>query len=285
MNTGLLNRGLYLLAVLLFAAGSVSAGSVDISPYFTKSAQTQSKKSLELRARYFEEALLQEIENFDGYSLTAEVLWPLSTRSQLRVILPFWTEGDADHIDGWKADVEGYGGTFEFPALVYERQFLDSSAENAWNAAYSVGFGWVVEPLDIYKNGDILSDRYNHKGFKNIFGVLADRKVFNGDWKLINNVELELFWQTDDLNPSDEGNSFTFLNIDTALQKHNPGYWVNPAVELLYTESFSDYRNLSLAPELLFSFGDDWNAKLAAPYRLAGDGEQFSVGLSLLKRF
>ncbi|MDH3872462.1 MAG: hypothetical protein OEU44_09615 [Gammaproteobacteria bacterium] len=275
----------YFLSSLLFATQAGAAGSADISPFFTHSAQTQSQVSVELRTRYFEEALLQEIENFDGYSVSAEMVWPLGSQSQLRVILPFWTEGDADYrVVPAEFDLEGYGGAFEFPSLIYERQFLHAENMSDWNASYSLGFGWVIESLDVYI-GDVLTDRYNHKGFKNIFGVLADRKVFNGDWKLINNVELELFWQTDDLNPSDDGNSFTFLNVDTALQRHNPGYWVNPAVELLYTESFSDYRNLSLAPELLFSFGDDWNAKLAAPYRLAGDGEQFSVGLSLLKRF
>lgn len=281
----------YFLSSLLFATQAGAAGSADISPFFTHSAQTQSQVSVELRTRYFEEALLQEIENFDGYSVSAEMVWPFGPRSQIRVILPFYTEGDADSRRGRSYfDIEGYGGTFEFPSLVYERQFLQAVGANEWNAAFSVGFGWIIEPLKVYVSDrvtgrDILTDRYNHKGFKNIFGVMADRKVFDGAWKLMGNLELELFWQTDDLNPNDDANSFTLMNLGTALQRNSRDSWVSPAIELLYTESFSDYHTLSLAPELLMPFGDDWDAKLAAPYRLAGDGERYSVGLSVLHRF
>jgi hypothetical protein len=276
----------YLLASILLAAEAGAAGATELSPYFTRSAQTQSRVSLELRARYFDEALLQEVENFDGYSLTAELVWPLNPESQLRVILPFYTEGEADYsVLPAEFDIEGYGGTFEFPGLVYERQFLQAAGADEWNAAFSVGVGWVIEPLKVYNSQNTLTDRYNHKGFKAILGTMADREVLDGDWTLTGNLEFEIFMLTDDINPGGDGHGFTLMNLRGALQRQSMGSWVSPAVELLYTESFSDYRNLSLAPALLMPFGDDWGAKLAAPYRLTGDGERYSVGLSVLHRF
>jgi hypothetical protein len=173
-----------------------------------------------------------------------------------------------------------------FPSLVYERRFGWLEGKTGLNnAAWLAGFGYVIEPLDadLKSNGQLV-DRFNHSGHKVILGLKADDEIAGGRMTGIGNIVFTYFLDTDDINPSDNGINFPWLEIKGALIFNQYGS-LKPALEAMATTDFSDYTAFSLAPEILYSVGDSWDLKLGAPFRLTSDGEKYAARLEVTHRF
>lgn len=255
---------------------------------YSRGAQIQKRPSVDLRVNWFEDALLEELRGFDGYQVNLDATWPLSPESQVRVVLPVYTEGDGTFFyDGVPRDehldLEGYGGTFEFPSIIYERRFREATAPGGWDMAYAFGLGSVIEPVDVYF-GDINVDRFNHSGYKAILGLMAENDGFAGASRFVGNATVEFYTDTDDLNPSDGGTNFQILTFSGALQ-YGAQSGPQPAVELVYTTDLEEYDNLLLVPQVSARLGGDWQISAGVPIQVSGDGQEKGVNLKIEKFF
>jgi hypothetical protein len=275
------------LTALLALGSAQAAYAAPPEPLLTRYADTQQATSVSFDARYFEDMLLQEVENFTGYTLSTGLVHPLGERTQLRLDLPFYTNGEADFIaQPLEFDIEGHGGVFEFPSLSLDWQWLAEGDGADFNLALTAGVGSVIDPLDAELNGS-LTDRYNHSGIQLIFGLRADRRIRNDSITLAGNFTAR-YYQSDDVNPAgpDSDDSFTLLDLNGAMifPAFNGGW--HPAVEAQFESTAeSGYTQFALAPELLIAAQDSLDLRLGAPIRVSGDGERYSLRLGLTWRF
>ena len=58
-----------------------------------------------------------------------------------------------------------------------------------------------------------------------------------------------------------------------------------PVLEAILEADFKDYLAFSLAPEAIYTFGQDFDVKLGVPFRLTSDGQKYAVDLELTYRF
>ena len=278
-----------LFATVLAAAAPEAHAASGNDLLYSRGARMQQAPSVDLRVNWFKDAHLEELREFDGYQISLDATWPLSPKSQVRVVLPVFTKGDGtffydnvlrpEHLD-----VEGNGGTFEFPSLVYERQIREAGTPDGWNIAYAFGLGSVAEPLDVYFN-DVNVDRFNHKGFKAILGLMAENNGFAGASRFVGNINLDLYSDTDDLNPSDGNTTFTMLRLSGALQYGHANDGLRPAVELVYSTDLDSYDNLLLVPQVSARPGGGWQLSAGLPMRVTGDGQRKGLDLKIEKFF
>lgn len=252
-------------------------------PIFTRFARTYDRITVDVTARYFEDVLLEEVKDFDGWGVDVDLTFPLGERTQLQLILPAYTEGTAEQ-NQWHfpVDIQGYGGIFEYPTLVLQRQFLSQESTALFNLSGAVGFGYVLDPLEAEVHG-VHHDRFSHGGIKVRLGVLADRHL--GPFTVLGNLHTDLFSDTDDLNPSSGDASFHFLQARGAVLFHGFFLPVTPAVELLYTDDLEDYHNASIVPELMLSIAERVDLKLGVPLRFSGRGEKTGIRFQVTGRF
>jgi hypothetical protein len=284
----------WLFGVLMVAAcSSTLAGPAEqAEPLFSRYARIYTAPTLDSTVEWFKDQPLEEAKDFDGYQIQFDFTYPLNEVSQLEVILPVYTKGDLTYTGGVyadtpgvKADLEGNGGTFVFPSLVYERRFGWLERMTGVNVAWQAGFGYAYEPLDVnLKSNGMLVDRFNHAGNLFIFGLKADDDIAGGSMTAIGNLNLNIYGDTDDLNPSDDGVDFPWLEVKGALVFNDYGR-VKPVIEAIMSSNLSKYFAFSLSPELLYSPGDSWDIKLGAPFRLTEDGQKYAARLEVTHRF
>ena len=121
-----LPRKLPLGGLLLASTLTAQAADYSMQPIKTDPAKTQDKVMLSVSWESFQGMELDEVEDFDGWTLATELVLPFMDRFQLRFNMPLRTEGDAvvksDHwiAPGMDIDVEGNGGVFDFITLLID---------------------------------------------------------------------------------------------------------------------------------------------------------------------
>jgi|GEM_PF-1820954 len=276
-------------ALMVAACSPALAGPAE--PLFTRYARIYTAPILDSTVEWFKDTPMEEARDFDGYRVQFDFTYPLNEVSQLEVILPVYTKGDLNYAGGSYEDdpvpakLKGYGGTFEFPSIVYERRFDWLERKTGVNVAWQAGFGYVIDPLDVkLRSNNMLVDRFNHAGNKFIFGLKADDEIADGSMTALGNFVLNIYGNTDDLNPSNDGVNFPWLEVNGALVFNGYGK-VKPAIEALTSSNLTKYFAFSLSPELLYSAGDSWDIKLGAPFRLTEDGQKYAARLEVSHRF
>lgn len=275
------------LAGFFLSAGISAAGERTPEPIKTLSPDTGSDVELKLSYESFQGLELDEADNFDGWTTTAEVSMPFMDRFRLRLTYPFRTEGDADIkkdqpvMPGESIDVDGNGGVFDFFTLQFEHQ-LKRLEEDGYGLSYYVGGGAVPSRLDTTKprpNGGF--DAFNHTGTVILGGVRLDRQ--HGFGHGILNLGLRYYASSDDLSPG-SNDSFTVADLKGALVL-NPWGPVHPVVELTYLGDFSEVNQFSLIPELVFPLGRNVDLKAGATIGLGGNGSEFGAQAQAVVKF
>jgi hypothetical protein len=283
--------GLMLCSILLPFSISVStAGSKPmVEPIFSHYARMYQAPTLNFRTEFFKDKPMEEMTDFDGYTLSLDFTWPFNDRSQLRVLLPFYTNGDGDYdkpaspYDGLSSDVEGNNGVRDFFSLIYERRFSWLEGKTGGHVAWLAGIGRSMDPLDVEHHGDFV-DRFNHRGNNAQIGLKFDDDVSGGDMTLLGNLRLILFWDTDDINLSGDSTTFQVLSATGAVMFNRFGRFT-PVLEGILEADFDDYIAISLAPEVMYTLTDNLDVKLGVPFRLTSDGQKYAVDLELTYRF
>jgi len=283
--------GLMLSSLLLPFSISVSeAGSKPmVEPIISRYARIYQAPTLNFLTEFFKDKPMEEMTDFDGYSLSIDFTWPFNDRSQLRVLLPFYTNGDGNYdkplspYDGLSSDVEGNNGVRDFFSLIYERRFSWLEGKTGGNVAWLAGIGRSMDPLDVDHDGDFV-DRFNHRGNNAQIGLKFDDDVSSGDMTLLANLRLIMYWDTDDINLSGDSTSFQVLSATGAVMFNQFGRFT-PVLEGILEADFEDYTAISLAPEVIYTLTDNFDIKLGVPFRLTSDGQKYAVDLELTYRF
>ena len=273
-----------------FAGHAYAAGSTTAEPLFTRYARIYDAPTLSFGAEFFTNKPLEEIGDFDGYTLSLDFAWPINDRSQLRVLLPFYTNGDGQYYGspdkrgvGLPVDIEGFNGVRDFFSLIYERRFGWLEDKTGGNVAWLIGVGRSMDPLEA-KFGSALVDRASHQGYSTDIGLKFDDDVRGGDMTLLGSLLLRSFWTSDDINLSGGGTNFQLLTLSGAVMFNQYGPFT-PVLEAVLEADFEDYTAFSLAPEAIYTFGENFDVKLGIPFRLTADGQDYAVDLELTYRF
>lgn len=264
-------------------------GEYQIQPIFTRYAETAKKITFNTTARIFNDVQLQEADRFDGWGIDADLTIPIpfTERFQVRLFWPFYTDGDARLINpgqpdtGRRIDIRGYGGTFEFPNVQLEWQFLGEKNAPLNLAAY----GGVGERQRELWTTTVDGDVYNHAGRVGLFGLKADWRCGN-DLRFVANAGGRYYYKSDDLNPSDANEDrFTLADISAAVIYHPWKCPVFPVAELVYQGDFTDYNSVLLVPEVIIGVCKNFELKAGAPIGLTSDGESFGGRFQATARF
>jgi len=283
--------GFLFTGVFLFASGaSVARSSTAAEPMFTQYARIYESPTLNFRTEYFKDKPMEEMTGFDGYTLSLNFTYPFNDRSQLRVLMPFYTDGNGtydnpgDRADGAHVNVKGYGGVLEFPSVIYERRFGWLEGKTGANVAWLAGAGRRLDTLKV-RDGGTEVDRFNHTGYNFQFGLKMDSDIRQGDMTLLGNLRYVGYLDSDDINLSSGGGTqFGVLYTTGAVKFNNYGRFT-PVVEAILEADFSEYTAFSLAPEAIYTIKDDFDVKLAVPFRLTSDGQQYAIDVDLTYRF
>ena len=278
--------GLLVSSVLLPFSSNVAAGGSKgmVEPVFTRYARIYQAPTLDFRAEFFRDKPMEEATNFDGHTLFLDFTWPINDRSQIEVLLPFYTSGEADLIGPDIAvDIEGYNGVRDFFSLIYERRFPWLEGLTGVNVAWLAGIGWSLDPLEVTFDG-IVTDRYNHSGSNAQIGLKFDDDISGGDMTLLGNLRLIFYRDTDDINLSGGDTNFQMLSATGAVMFNQYGRFT-PVLEGIFESDFHDYTTFSLAPEVIYTLADSLDVKLAFPFRLTSDGQKYAADLELTYRF
>lgn len=304
MNPTLNALGPAFASALLLIPLTASAVNSTLQPISTRFAQTQSSTSIELIGSTFTDLDLEEADDFDGWTASAEIVVPLETISdhmQLRFLIPFYTDGDARITDetkpdlGEKSDIDGYGGVYDFVSLQFEQQWLEVKT-SGFNAAYTIGFGAVLVPLDTTaldidltdpEPDDVTdpeaTDLMNHEGYVFLTGLKFDRPVsiFGQESQLLLNAGVRGYVFTDDLHPDDQ-NNFIWADLKEAIIFEQIWNHLVPVLELTYLGDFYDFNELLLKPQVIIPFNESASLKLGGMLSLSAEGNQggFAGGFS-----
>jgi len=270
------------LSIITFAhldtAFAQVEGEYQIQPVYTRYAETVKKITFNGTGRLFRDLQLQEADNFDGWTVDADLTVPIpgTERFQIRLYWPFYTDGTARLIDpgqpdtGKKIDIYGYGGTFDFPSMSFDYQFL-SEKDDGFNLAGYVGVGARIYYL---KTSTVSKDVYNHAGKQALFGVTGDWH-YGEEWRFTANLGGSYYWVSDDLNPDGTGSGdvFALADISGAAIYHPWKVPVFPVAELVYQGNFSGYNSLQIVPEVIWAINTHFELKAAVPIGLTSDGQ------------
>ena len=264
---------------LLFCQALLAAPA---EPLRAQYADISEKMELKISWQSFSGMEVDEVEDFDGWTATAEFSVPFAQRFRLRLNYPFKTKGDARVKDdqpmqqGERVDVEGNGGVYDFMILAFEHQLIFAQ-DSGYNLAYYINGGRVPGRLETTKKDIKVAgtfDPMNHTGMMFGGGVLFDRAHSFG--QIIANLGLRYYTDSDDLHP-DGSDSFPALDAKLAWIG-SPWGTVHPAVEVTYLGDFSDLNQFSLLPELLFTH-NNFDLKLGAEIGLGGSGNDLGAVL------
>ena len=268
---------LVITATLALSSLTAHAVNSTLQPISTRYAQTQDAISIEAGATTFSDIELEEADGFDGWSAGAEVVVPLkvvSERMQVRLLIPFYTDGDATITDpelpdvGEDIDIDGNGGLYDFAIAQFEHQ-LFTLKDDDFNAAYYAGWGKVIESLDTTTSD---KDLYNHSGKVTVGGIKYDHPVslLGSESQLLLNAGFRYYYETDDLHPDDE-DDFIWADLRGAIVFESIGELIVPVLELSFLGD-SDYSDLQLQPQVIIPFNDNVSIKLGGYVGLLSDG-------------
>lgn len=274
------------LLLALWTSGGVTAsfaqmeGEYQIQPIYSRYAERVKKVTFNATGRIFNDVQLQEADKFDGYTVDADLTIPIpgTERFQIRLYWPIYTDGQARLIDptapdfGKKIDIYGYGGTFDYPSITFEYQFLKES-DHDFNLSGYLGAGARVYYL---KTSTVGKDVYNHMGKQVLFGTKADWRA-GDDWRFVANLGGSYYIESDDLNPEGTGSSdvFALANISVSAIYHPWKLPVFPVAELLYQGNFSGYNAIQAVPEVIWAINSHFELKAGLPIGLTSDGQSW----------
>lgn len=278
-----------LTATVVLSSLTAHAVNSTLQPISTRFAQTQDAISIEVGASTFSDIELEEADSFDGWTAGAEVVVPFRFMSdrlenmQVRLLIPFYTDGDATITDpalpdvGEDIDIDGNGGLYDFAIAQFEHQLFNLKDDD-FNAAYYAGWGKVIESLDTTTSD---KDLYNHSGKVTVAGIKYDRPVsiFDSESQLLINVGIRHYYDTDDLHPDDE-DDFTWADLRGAIVFESIGDYIVPVLELTFLGD-SDYSDLQLQPQVIIPFNDNISVKLGGYVGLLSDGSDGGGAASL----
>ena len=282
--------GLACLLLLTFSGTTSAAGSIGpVEPVFARYAQTYHVPTLDLSVEYFRDKPMEEMDDFDGYTVTLDFTYPIDDVSQFELLLPLYTDGEGDYnkpgeaFDGRSLDVDGYGGVRDFASIIYERRLSWLESKSDINIAWLVGAGKRLDTLDAKHNGELV-DKFNHKGKNFQVGLKMDTDIGSGAMTLIGNLRYVMFRDTDDINLTGDDIDFEVLYATGAIMLNKYGR-LTPVLELLLEEDFEDYTSFSLSPGIIYTLSDGLDIKLGAPFRLTSDGQDYAGELEMTYRF
>jgi len=272
-------------------AGTVAAAgsSAMVEPIFARYARIYKAPTLDFRVEYFRDKPMEEMDDFDGYSLFLDFTFPINEMSQIELLAPFYTKGDGDYKkpgdpnNGKSVDVEGYGGVRDFPSIIYERRFPWLENLLGINMAWMAGGGKRLAYLDVEHKGNKI-DRFNHSGYNYQFGLKIDDDIQQGAMTWLGNLRYVKFIEVDDIKLTGDGPDFEVLYATGAIMLNDYGA-LTPVLEVLLEHDFEDFTSFSLSPELIYTAADSWDIKLGVPFRLTGDGQKYAAELELTYRF
>jgi hypothetical protein len=287
----LLRLGLVLAAFSVTTSTQAQIeGEYQIQPIFTRYAETSKKITFDASARVFNGQQYQEVDNFDGWGVDADLVIPIpfTKRFQVRLYYPFYTEGEGRLTNpgqadtGKKIEIEGYGGMLDFPNAQLEYQFL-SESNHAFNAAAYAGFGMRFAEMHTTTLSD---DVYNHRGKVVLFGLKGDWRC-GDEWRFVANAGGRYYIESDDLNPSgpDSDDVFALADVSVAAIYHPWKVPVYPVGELVYQGNFSSYNSVLFVPEVIFGICRNFEFKAGATIGLTSDGESFGGRFVGIVRF
>jgi hypothetical protein len=283
--------GLLICSLLMSLSVGVFAGGnkAMVEPIFTRYARIYQAPTLDFRTEFFKDKPMEEMTDFDGYTLTLDFTWPLNDRSQLEVLLPFYTNGEGvydkpgDSFDGVNVDVEGWGGVREFPTIIYERRFGWLEDKSGANVAWLAGIGRRLDTLLVETGGEEI-DRFNHTGYNAQVGLKMDDDIRQGSMTLLGNLRYVLFYDSDDINVTGDDTTFGILYANAAVTFNDYGRFT-PVLEALVEADFKSYTTFSLVPEVIYTLSDNFDVKFGFPFRLSSDGQKYAADLELTYRF
>ena len=262
----------------LATTASVAAGEAP-EPMRTSYAAMGSEIEARLWYETFNNVELEEAEEFDGWTATAELSVPFLDRFQLRLTYPFRTDGDAtvklnqDNDPGKDITIKGNGGVYDFVTLTFEHQ-LFFAGEKGYDLTYYLGGGTRGDRLHTtkYNREDGRYDPFNHTGHVFQGGMKMDRMYDFG--RLAVNAGFRYYWNTDDIYPGGNKDSFLAADLRGAVV-FSPWGPVHPVVEVTYLGDFKDFNQFTLLPELLWPVGSHVDLKGGVTLGLGGTGSEY----------
>jgi len=256
-----------------------------IQPLISRYAQTTEKWTLRGGYRYFTDVPLQEVDSFDGSLADFELTVPLSDRWQMRLYLPFYTNGDARRMDsGNDVEIDGAGGLLDFPSVTFDYQFRNAQSSGEWNMAVYFGAGTVLQYLEETDQVTGKVDRINHRGSMAQFGFKADVQ-WKDRWALIGNLGGRYYWESDDIHPNDGSDVFLLMEVSATVVYNPYNAWAYPMLELAYQGSFSDYNSLVVVPQVVVPMGEHADVNLGVALGLLDDSPSTDARVQVTLRF
>lgn len=229
----------------------------ELEPVYTRNALNAQRITLNLTYENFRNVRIEEASDFDGYTTSAELMVPFGTDNswELRLELPFYTDGDAWSLkNNEKIDIDGNGGVFDFASAVIQKEIM--TADNCpVNASVYFGYGHRTQALETS-----IKDKYNHSGQMVRYGLNIDNAKADRDLRLQASLDGRHYFDTDDLNPSDNGDYFNLINLSSAVVYNAEGMF-KPAFEILYSTDFDKRQIIQAVPELIVPLGDKLEVK------------------------
>ena len=278
-------------SLLLPLSANVAAGGSKamVEPMFTRYARIYKAPTLDFRTEFFRDKPMEEMTDFDGYSMFLDFTWPINDRSQIELFLPAYTNGEGVYdkpgnpFDGVNANVEGFGGVRDFPSIIYERRFGWLEGLSGANVAWLAGVGRRFDTL-LVENGGVEIDRFNHTGYNYQLGLKMDGDIRQGSMTLLGTMRYVGFLDSDDINVSGDDIAFGILYTNGAIMFNDYGRFT-PVLEALIEADFKSYTTFSLVPEVIYTLSDSFDVKFGVPFRLTSTGQKVAADLELSYRF
>lgn len=220
----------------------------ELEPIYSRNARNAQRITVNLTYDNFRNVRLEEAEDFDGYTTTAELVVPFGKEKkwEARLEIPFYTDGDARVIKtGESIDIDGSGGVFDFGTLIIQRE-LSRADKYPVNSSIYAGYGVRTSRLKTTLDDEV----YNHTGRVARLGFNIDNAREDRDLRLQASIDGRLYFDSDDLNPSDTGTVFYLMNLSTAAVYNAEGF-IKTAFEVLYSTDFNDRNIIQAVPQLI----------------------------------
>ena len=262
-----------LLGLGLLVGTAAFAAEPQVFPSSTRAADTQSSVSLSGNLRYFSDFSLEQGGSVEGWPRGLDLRVPFGEGVQARVYLPAQSEEEmlarqAGVELGRRADGEGYGDSLDLPSVELEHQLMFEEG-SGYNLGYYLGVGGALDSLDA---GTSRQEDFSGQGNNLLAGITLDRG-FGSGLRLMGNVGLRHYWQSDDLSFQHE-DTFSLADLKGAILFKPAGGKVYSTLELTYLGEFSEYNAVTLIPEMVIPLTPNLEFKAALPIGLTGDGDQ-----------